>query len=1331
MKKRTWPIVLSLANTWSASAVAANVNITAEHAAEAAASAIKASITISTASQNIPGMPTDLADARAAISAGDYTSRVHHQPRFQCPRSCREAGSNATAWYNYGIGDLDRLKACANNVPQVEITSSAELASSGGSSDSIQDTILALSQLGALSTTSTFGCNETVKFAYSGDVVAGIYVGSGLANQGPLASVLDALKVQITSDGSVAENLLVQLCTNSTSRYSMGVAISTKDSDFGSVQRQLQSWKNSTCVTDMQHRNPKWHEVNYYAPTLYSNPSTPNVTMSNQTTPLLRKSTDVLEARADCRTIQVQEKDTCASLAAECGISASDFTKYNPSSSLCSGLKPGQHVCCSSGTLPDFTPKPGADGYCATYLVKTGDSCASIGAANDLTNDQIESFNKKTWGWNGCQKLFADYNICLSTGYPPMPAPVPNAVCGPQRPNTTKAPAGTDFSTLNTCALNACCNIWGQCGTTSDFCVPSNSSTGAPGTAAPGSNGCISNCGTQIVTSPAPGARYKIAYFEAFNWQRPGLRMPVNNIDTSVYTHVHFSFITLNKDLSINSSDVADQLPLLRGMSGIKKIVSVGGWTFSTDPSTYTIFRDAVTSSANRQTLINNVVKFLNDYQLDGIDWDWEYPDEPDIPGIPAGAQAESIGYFLLLDELKQAMPAGKTVSITAPASYWYLQYFPIQALSLVVDYIVYMTYDLHGQWDYTNKYATPGCPSYDAGLGNCLRSHVNLTETINSLSMITKAGVPSNMVVVGVSSYGRSFQMSTAGCWQEQCTFTGPDSGAYKGRYTDTAGYISNFEIDEIVKQNPSANKYWDASSYSNIVVFNGTQWVAYMDDNNKATRTTLYPGLNFLGDADWAVDLQSENGGNASNGDSSGHTMYVDPNIWASATKIVTASPGVTLIWPPKPLATPTVISFPLWTTEVTYSSLTTKTTTFDDGSTSTYPWYIYATWETVLTIPPVTTTAIDVWPIIIPKSGQTTGDIILTSSVQPPPFTITITPTVSGTTSIIGASETTTSSGGIIVWGSITYHEPTETHTHGSSTTVIGGIVLPPRVTTVIPNPHPTTVPTTTDPIINPGPTPPKWTSGKPPGPSSEPGCKGCGKPCILFCDPQCPWCPPGVFPGSGPGGGSPGDPNDPDHSKSSSDSSATATGTVLFDEMFDDTWSSGFADPAAVSSFYSSMYPPPSSTPPPTPTSTPSPPTPPPSPAAKCTFCDNALFYIFEVYGIQLIKEDDLHREENGCGALTGWDWHNADSSNAAYVYFNLPFFIKAGCVERAIVSAGGPKISCDKGGICGVGKKKANAPAMPVYTEEEMEEFKMTYGNNSTHEDYQPEIWSRK
>lgn len=245
--------------------------------------------------------------------------------------------------------------------------------------------------------------------------------------------------------------------------------------------------------------------------------------------------------------------------------------------------------------------------------------------------------------------------------------------------------------------------------------------------------------------------------------------MSVNEIDTSVYTHIHYSFIELNEDFSINTDKVADQLPLFLGMKGIKKIVSVGGWAFSTEPETYNIFREAVATPENRDTLVTNIIDFLEEYDLDGVDWDWEYHAQPDIPGIPPGDEDEATGFFLLLNELKGRLPAGKTSSVTGPASFWYLQYFPIDAIAMVTDYLVFMSYDLHGQWDYTNKYATPGCPSYDQDLGNCLRSHVNLTETLNALSMVTKAGVPSTMTIVGVSSYGRSFEMTTPGCWTEQ----------------------------------------------------------------------------------------------------------------------------------------------------------------------------------------------------------------------------------------------------------------------------------------------------------------------------------------------------------------------------------------------------------------------------------------------------------------------------------------------------------------------------------------------------------------------------------
>ncbi len=69
----------------------------------------------------------------------------------------------------------------------------------------------------------------------------------------------------------------------------------------------------------------------------------------------------------------------------------------------------------------------------------------------------------------------------------------------------------------------------------------------------------------------------------------------------------------------------------------------------------------------------------------------------PDLLYIPPGDKDEGANYLAFLTALKKLLP-GKSVSIAAPSSYWYLKAFPIREIGKVVDYIVYMTYDLHGQ---------------------------------------------------------------------------------------------------------------------------------------------------------------------------------------------------------------------------------------------------------------------------------------------------------------------------------------------------------------------------------------------------------------------------------------------------------------------------------------------------------------------------------------------------------------------------------------------------------------------------------------------------------
>jgi hypothetical protein len=62
-----------------------------------------------------------------------------------------------------------------------------------------------------------------------------------------------------------------------------------------------------------------------------------------------------------------------------------------------------------------------------------------------------------------------------------------------------------------------------------------------------------------------------------------------------------------------------------KSLNNAKKIVSFGGWGFSTEGSTYDILRRAM-QPVNRDTFVKNMVAFAQAAGVDGIDIDWEYP---------------------------------------------------------------------------------------------------------------------------------------------------------------------------------------------------------------------------------------------------------------------------------------------------------------------------------------------------------------------------------------------------------------------------------------------------------------------------------------------------------------------------------------------------------------------------------------------------------------------------------------------------------------------------------------------------------------------------------
>lgn len=246
--------------------------------------------------------------------------------------------------------------------------------------------------------------NKTILFGGFGGATVGVYIGENMMNPSVADVLFEPFIEKIRTAGiGASKAALLQVCgQNRTGDQTFGV-IAAGSNDFSIVQAAVKLWANATCVDISTYaESSDLESVAIRAkllPVLTPSNATSNITASNSARMAgLTARRLGLNVRAECTTTSVISGDTCESLASKCGILPSDFTKYNSDSKLCSTLKEGQHVCCSSGTLPDFTPKPNSDGSCAVYETISGDSCSAIAARNSLEVDDLEDFNKETWG---------------------------------------------------------------------------------------------------------------------------------------------------------------------------------------------------------------------------------------------------------------------------------------------------------------------------------------------------------------------------------------------------------------------------------------------------------------------------------------------------------------------------------------------------------------------------------------------------------------------------------------------------------------------------------------------------------------------------------------------------------------------------------------------------------------------------------------------------------------------------------------------------------------------------------------------------------------------
>ncbi|MFG2053017.1 glycosyl hydrolase family 18 protein [Micromonospora sp. NPDC048930] len=194
----------------------------------------------------------------------------------------------------------------------------------------------------------------------------------------------------------------------------------------------------------------------------------------------------------------------------------------------------------------------------------------------------------------------------------------------------------------------------------------------------------------------------------------------VNTVQYGKLTHVNYAFVLPNGDGSLQPVDNPSKLSSLVSLghgNNVKVSIAIGGWNDGNDSA----FEALAANSGARGAFVNNVVSFVNQYNLDGVDIDWEYPD----PGTSA------TNYSLLMQQLSSALHSrGKLLTAAVVSEGYYVQGVPTAVFGYV-DWLNIMAYD-------------GGSP------------HANYDWSINAVNGWKSRGLPAGKAVLGVPFYSR-----------------------------------------------------------------------------------------------------------------------------------------------------------------------------------------------------------------------------------------------------------------------------------------------------------------------------------------------------------------------------------------------------------------------------------------------------------------------------------------------------------------------------------------------------------------------------------------------
>lgn len=269
----------------------------------------------------------------------------------------------------------------------------------------------------------------------------------------------------------------------------------------------------------------------------------------------------------------------------------------------------------------------------------------------------------------------------------------------------------------------------------------------------------------------------------------------------------------------------------------LKTCISIGGWSAGG-------FSEAVATKENREILIQNLLSYMQKYNFNGIDLDWEYPGM-DVAGITASpADAQNFLFFVeelrtALNQLSQTTEAIYLLTAAVGAAkelldtmcpngdYRYIDF---------LDFVNVMTYDMRGSFTqiaghHTNLY------SYE-GIEGALSADQAVTNLLAK-------GIDPQKIVIGGAFYSRIWTGFTSQIDQP----IGKQAQSF-GNQT-----MNWNELKELLKAQPEL-VFWDEQAQAPYY-FDGERFISYDDARSLRAKANYVKEQGLRGIMYWEHSL------------------------------------------------------------------------------------------------------------------------------------------------------------------------------------------------------------------------------------------------------------------------------------------------------------------------------------------------------------------------------------------------------------------------------------------------------------------------------------------